>query len=174
MTLMAGATIAGGVAAYGGIKAQAQAQSNLYQYQAQAAQTQQQIVANTANANITAVQDQAAEEATLLSRNQAILKGAQTAAEGAQGIAGSVTAADIAKDTLTKQQMDMMVLHYNANVKTWDITNQRNNQIWALGAQAGQSQLAAANVKTAGDISATSSLLSTASQVGYQGYLLSR
>lgn len=169
-TLAVGTAVAGGVAAYGAYQ-QGQAQKNLMNYQAQAAAVQQQVVQNTAAANISGIQQQAAEQSTILARTQATQKGAQEAAIGAQGLDGSGTAADIAKDTFTKQQLDQMTLQYNANVKSWGITNNMNAQLWGLGVQQNQYSIGAENAATAGDISAVGSLLNTATQVGTEAYI---
>lgn len=174
VALLMGATaVSGAVSAYGAYS-QGQAQKNLMNYQAQAAQTQADQEAKVAKVNISGVQDQAALNATQLGRQQAEAKGQQVAAAGAQGIGSSVTAADIAKSTFTKQQMDQMTLQYNANVKSWGITNQANQRIWALGVQSGQFGMGAKNSETAGDINAGSTLLSTASQIGTEGIMNSK
>ena len=171
---MIGATaVAGGFSAAGAYE-QGQAQKNMMNYQSQAALTQIQNVQNTSKANISGVQDQAALTATMLRRRQAEQTGQQTAAEGAQGIGGSKTAGDIAKDTFSKQQLDQMTLQYNANVKTWGITNNANAQIWGLASQAGQYGMGAENAAEAGDISTAGSLLNTASQIGTESYFASR
>ena len=167
---LAATAAAGGVAAYGAYQ-QGQAQKNMMNYQAQAAAVQQGIVQQTAQANIAGVQNQSAEQSTILARTQATQKGAQLAAVGAQGLDGSGTAADIAKDTFTKQQMDQMTLQYNANVKSWNITNSENAQLWGLGAQQTQYSMGAENAATAGDISAAGSLLGSAAQVGTIGVI---
>lgn len=173
-TLALGATaVAGGLSAYGAYQ-QGQAQKNMLNYQAQAVAVQEEATKNTGTANITAVQDQAARDSTILGRQQAAVKGAQVAAAGAQGLDGSVTGADIAKDTFTKQQMDQMTLQYNANVKAWDITNKTNNQLWALGAEKDQYELGSENAGTAGNIAAGGSLLNTASQIGTESYFMQR
>lgn len=172
-TVATATVVAGGVAAYGAYQ-QGQAQKNLMNYQAQAAETQQNIVQSTARANITGVQDQAAREATMLARNQATVRGAQKAAFGAQGMGDSVTAADVAKDTYNKQELDKMTLQYNANVKTWSITNNMNAQLWGLGSQKTQYEMGARNSEIAGNINAGSSLLNTASQVGTQSLMFGK
>lgn len=170
-TLAVGATaLSGGVAAYGAYQ-QGQAQKNMLNYQAQAAAVQQQVVKDTANANITGVENQSALQSEQLSRQQMATKGAQAAAAGAQGLDGSVTGADIAKDTFTKQQMDQNTLLYNANVKSWNITNNANAQLWGLGAEQGQYSEGAQNSAIAGDIGAGGSLLSSASQIGTIGVI---
>ena len=167
---LAGAAAGGAVSAYGAYQ-QGQAQKNMMNYQAQAAAVQEQVVQNTAAANISGIQQQAAEQSTILGRTQATQKGAQLAAEGAQGLDGSGTAADIAKDTFTKQQLDQMTLQYNANVQSWNVTNNANAQLWGLGAQEGQYSMGASNAAIAGDIGAAGSLLSSAAQVGTIGVI---
>lgn len=167
---LTGAVAGGAVSAYGAYQ-QGQAQKNMMNYQAQAAAVQQQIVKNTASANITGVENQTALQSQQLSRQQMAVKGTQAAAAGAQGLDGSVTGADIAKDTFTKQQMDQQTLMYNANVKSWNITNNANAQLWGLGAQEGQYSEGAQNAEFAGDIGAVGSLLSSATQVGTIGVI---
>lgn len=170
-SLALGATaLSGGVAAYGAYQ-QGQAQKNMLNYQAKAAEVQQDIVKQTANANITGVENQAALQSGQLSRQQAAVKGAQAASAGAQGLDGSVTGAEIAKDTFTKEQMDQQTLLYNANVKSWNITNNSNAQLWGLNAQEGQYSEGAQNAEIAGDISAGSTLLSSAAQFGTIGVI---
>lgn len=168
--LMIATAVSGGISAYGAYQ-QGQSQKNMYNYQAQAALMQKEQTGKVAQANITSSQDQAARNATMLSRNQSIVAGSQRASTGAQGLGSSVTAADIAKDTFTKQQMDQMTLHYNANVKAWNITNQANAEEWGLGVQADQDKTAAKNASRAGTIGAVTSLLSTAAQVGTEGMM---
>lgn len=163
--LVVGTAAAGGIAAYGAYQ-QAIAQKNMLNYQAQAASVQAQATKNVGTSNITAVQDQASRDSTILGRQQAAVRGAQAASAGAQGLDGSVTGADIAKDTFTKQQMDQMTLQYNANVKSWDITNRTNNQLWGLGVQQDQYSQGANNAETAGNIAVAGSLFNTASQIG--------
>ena len=167
---MVGTAAAGAVGAAGDYE-QGQAQKNMMLYQQKAAQIQAQQTAEVAKANISGVQNQSALEATMLARKQMEQTGQQKAAEGAQGIGSSGTAADIAKSTFTKHQMDQQVLQYNANVKSWGITNQANQKIWALGTEANQYGLGAETSAESGAISAGSSLLSTASQVGTEAVM---
>lgn len=165
---LTGAATGGAISAYGAYQ-QGQAQKNMMNYQAQAAAVQQKIVQQTAQANISGVQDQASRESAQLSRQQMAIKGAQAAASGAQGLGSSVTGADIAKDTFTKQQLDQMTLQYNANVKSWNITNNMNANLWGLGAQKDQYSMGAENAEIAGDIGAASSLFGSAAQIGTIG-----
>lgn len=169
-----GATALSGAASAIGIHQQAVAQKNMLNYQAQAAGVQADATKNVGAANISALQDQASRQSTILGRQQSTIKGAQVASEGAQGLDGSVTGADIAKDTFTKQQMDQMTLQYNANVKSWDITNQTNNKLWELGTQENQYEMGASNAQTAGNIAVVGSLFNTASQIETEAFSVAK
>ena len=171
---MLDATVGAGAVKAAGAYEQGQATKNLMNYQAQAKAVEAQQTADFAKANISGVQDQAALTATMLRRRQAEQTGQQTAAEGAQGIGGSKTAGDIAKDTFTKQQLDQMTLQYNANVKSWGITNQANQKIWALNAESSQFSLGAKNAETAGNIATVGSILDTAAQVENQAIMMAK
>lgn len=167
----AAAIVGGGIMAAQGAHQQANAQKNMMQYQAQADAVQQQIVKQTKDANITSVNTQAALESAQLSRRQMAVKGAQAASMGAQGLSGSVTGADIAKDTFTKQEMDQSTLMYNANVKAWDLTNKANAQLWGLGSEQEQYTIGAENASTAGKIAVAGSYFNTASQLGSEALM---
>jgi len=186
-----GATAIGGtVSAYGAYK-EGDATARMYRYMASSADMQAQIyqktadqnveiVKNTANLNKKLIQDSAAKDSQALVNQYSELIGAQTAAIGAQGAAGSVTAANIALDTLTKQKADELEVRYNADMKSWKLENEsRNkiweiktdaaNRIWGLGIEAGQYRTAAKNAKRAGSIGAMTSLLGSATQIGNTG-----
>lgn len=166
-----GATVvAGGLSAYGSYK-QGQAQKDMYNYQAQAALMKQEQTKKAAEANVTSSQNQAAMKSRMLARKASEIQGAQAAAGGAQGIGSSVTAADIAKDTFTKQELDQQTLMYNANVKAWNITNESNAAEWELGVESNLDRVAAKNAATAGNINAASTLLSTAGQAAGYKYM---
>lgn len=162
-----------GFKAYGAYE-QGQAAKNMYNYQAQAALMQKDQVAKVAEANITGTQNQASMRSNMLARNASEITGSQRASSGAQGLGSSVTAADVAKDTFTKQQMDQMTLQYNANVKAWNITNEANGREWQLGIQADQNRMAAKNAAKAGNIAAVTSLIDSAEQMASQAAMMAK
>ena len=166
--LMIATAVSGVMSAYGAYQ-QGQAAKNMYNYQAAAALQQKEQTQKVAEANITGVQNQASMQSRMLDRNASIVSGSQKASAGGQGIGGSVTAADIAKDTFTKQQMDQQTLMYNANVKAWSITNEANAREWNLQVESDQDKFAAKNASRAGKISAITTLLGTAAQLGGEG-----
>jgi hypothetical protein len=105
----------------------------------------------------------------MLGREQSAQKGAMEAQVGGQGLGGSVTASDIGKDTFSKMQMDQSVLQYNANVKSWDITNKMNNDMWAQDVRKSQDMAAKKNAIKEGNMKVYTTLLSTAASVATLG-----
>jgi hypothetical protein len=158
------------------------------------AKGQKEAIKGTAALNINVIQTAAAEEAKLLSRDVAQLRGRQMAAIGAMGIGGGVTAENIMTSTFDKAQLDKMAIRYNANIKSWQISEMAKRDIWTLGGETkyklwsskeetrmkisalrgeiGQFGLAAKGAKRAGRTRAAATLLSTAASVAKQGKTL--
>ena len=173
---MTAATVAaGGMAAYGAYQ-QGQSGKKMYGYQASVAQQQQDLINQTAERNISSVQEGAKFETKTKQREVAQVEGMQKATLAAQGVGGgSVTAADIAKSTFDTAKLDEIAIRYNADSKAWGIQNNAMYQTWDLESQRKGYLMAGKNAARAGNINAASSLLSTASQVGgiylkYKGY----
>lgn len=180
---------AGGMQMYGQ-KQQAKATSKMYDYQASLAQQQSRLnkeyaaeqkknLEKTSFENISAVQNQAAEQSKQLARDVSRLTGTQRATMGALGI-GGVTAVDISLDTFDKAKMDELAIRYNANVKSYQIGQQAKGDVWTLGeetkfksfaleSEAVQYGAAAKNAKRAGNIAMAGTLLQTAAQVAAIG-----
>lgn len=189
VTAMAATTAAGGISAYGQIQ-QGKSQSKMYRYQASLAQQQADItrkyaeeqkksVQQAAEAQITGIQTQAAEESKNLSREISQLTGSQRAAIGYLGIGGA-TAEDILNDTFTRSRADQAAIRYNANVKSWGVNEQARREIWSIGEQAkfnafaleseaAQYGAAAKNAKRSANIGAFSTILETAGAVTLMG-----
>ena len=189
--LMAVSAVAGGVSAYGSYQ-EGQEKSKMYRDAAGNTDIQAEMARQTAAQNVMLTQRQMAQnihsvqmDASFQDRNLkeavAKIRGTQTATAAAMGVGGgSVTSADIAMDTLNKEKMDEIAIRYNAdststkitnegNNQIWGINNDLNNQTWALGVQKSQYMSAAKNAKTAGNIKAASTILSTISSVGGMG-----
>jgi len=158
--------VSGGVAAYGSY-AQGQAGKKMNQYSADVAARQAEIEKRTAETNITLTQTQAAAESKQHARKMLVIEGAQKATEGAMGIASSVTAADIGASTFDTGKLDEMAIRYNADIKSWGIKSGADVREWDLLNQRNQYLMAGRNAAVAGNIAATSTLLSTASQTAY-------
>ena len=189
--LMAVGAVGGGMAAYGQHE-EGKAKSKMYRDAAGNTDIEAAMAQQTAAQNVMLTQRQMAQtihatqmDASFQDKNlkEAIAKvrGTQTATAAAMGVGGgSVTSADIAMDTLNKEKMDEIAIRYNADSETakitnegnsqiWGINNDLNNQTWALGVQKNQYLSAAKNAKTAGNIKAAATILSTIAQVGSMG-----
>ena len=155
-------TAAAGVTAAYGKREEGISQANQYRYAASVMDRQAEATRRTADINKSQVQYGASLQAKSLGEKVAEVTGAQKAAIGANIGGGSVTGADIIKDTMTKSKMDELAIRYNAEQKNWGIENEAQNEIWSLNTQKKQYLQAAKNARRAGNIGAMTSLLSTA------------
>lgn len=161
--LAVGGTVAAGAMSAYGKREEGIAASNQYRYAASVMDRQAEAARRTADINRGQVVYGASQQAKSLSEKVAEVSGAQKAAIGANIGGGSVTGADIIRDTATKAKQDELAIRYNADVRNWGIENEAQNEIWSLGIQKDQYLKAAKNARQAGNIGAMTSLLSTAS-----------
>jgi len=179
------AIVAGGFQIAGQLQ-QGEAAAGAYKYQAslkqqqanvvtQYAEQQKRLIEQTAGINISAVQTGAAQESKRLAREVAVLSGSQRAAIGALGI-GGVTATDITIDTSNKSIMDQLAIRYNANIRSYELSEAAKRDIYTVGeeakfrafglrSEASQYEVAAKNARRAARIKAGTTLLSTAATV---------
>lgn len=156
---------AGGYAAYAQVEA-GKAQQKRNEYEAQLAEVQAGLVRRTAEQNKTLGQDIASQRSKTLAQKTAELAGTQKATAAASGIGGgSVTTADIAKDTVTKDALDKAAIKYNADIDAWNIEQGTRGKEWALKSRAKQFRTAGRHAVRASKIAATSTLLSSAASV---------
>jgi hypothetical protein len=145
---------------------EADAKSKYYGYLA--GQTEQQIgILN--NSNLTEqklVQDQAARDSKRLNNEGKKVAASQNAGMAANGIAlNSATAEDVAVDSFDREKMDELAVRYSADMKNWDLENQRKIKTWDLKNQAYQYRLSGRMAEDAGRTNATTSLLNGATSV---------
>lgn len=133
------------------------AQTNL----AEAAETKR-----VADQNIGSTQMSASEESARIGRQGEQVGAAQQAGEAANGIIGGTTRQALAQDTFNKNQLDQMLIRYNADAKSTAISNGATFRVGQLKTQAGYYGGAASNAETAGNINAVSTLLGGAAQAG--------
>lgn len=165
-----GTVAAGGFSMYGQMQA-GRATQRRNEYEAQLAERQSELVRRTAEQNKTIEQNKAATESKLLAGQTAELMGKQKATIAANKIGGgSVTAADIAADTIQKSEMDQMAIRYGADLASWSIEEEAKGNEWMLKNRARQYRQAGKNAVTAGDIGAISTLLNTATSVADASY----
>jgi len=158
-----------GLSAYGSYQ-QGLAQQNYYRYVAGNARTAAGMALQEGDRESGAAQDEGLLKSKALDRSVKQTEGAQAAAEGANGIAGSVTAADIATDTAQKANLDQMLIRYNANRTSWAAKNNAAMKAWQLNNEAAQDEVAGEAAKQSGKLGAFNSLLGGAGQVANTWY----
>lgn len=106
----------------------------------------------------------------IAARNATKALGAQRAAEGANGIGGSVTAQNIASSTIDKSELDMEAIRFNADTKS---SSQRTNAAltaYGLNTQAGEDAIAGTNSVDASRLNAASSILGSGGSLASMWY----
>lgn len=154
-----GLQIAGGVMRANAAKQQAEAaaQGNLadaryYEHLAGGAVEQAGYVRATAKKQVDIIATGAAGAATATRQKGERILGAQRAGFAAAGVgAGSVTAMDVALDTLEREQQDEELIRYNANVAAWDTNNQATITAEGLLTQAEGYRMGAASSRRAAE-----------------------
>ncbi len=127
-----------------------------------------------ANANLTelggkvqsrSIQDAAAAEYVQNLRNVKRVEGSQRAGFAANGIAGSVTAEDIARDTNNTAKLDEMAITYNADTQSSEVLRQAGITAMNQRSEAAGYRMAGSQARIAGNRSAIASLIGGASSV---------
>ena len=145
---------------------QGSAQKKYYDAQADANTRQGEEIEKAANKQSGLIQDKAARDMARQKTQAQALSSSQRAALAANGIdLSSVTALDIASDTIAKSKMDEMALRFNSDVQSWQVTEDAKYKNWALQTQAEQMRGAGRMAKQAGKQQAVGTLLSTAASV---------
>jgi len=141
------------------------------------AKKQGEAIVSTAEKQSHLIQESAGEDFKTLKKDEAQVLSSQRAALAANGIdLSSVTAQDIASDTLSKAKLDEINIRYNADVKSWETKEEANYKKWALesGAdidawnlrtRADQYRYAGKSALQTGKTQAFGTLLSTATSV---------
>lgn len=161
--------VSGAVSAYGA-KSQGDAANKMAQWQAGQSRMAGDAALARAEQQSSMVQDTAKLEGKQQAVKIAQMGGAQRAAMAAMGITpDSVTGQDVVLDSYSKAKLDEQMIRHNANQQSWAIEEQGKMDKWQALAQADQYSMAGKQAKKAGNISAFSSLLSTASSMASYG-----
>ena len=153
---------AGGAKAYGQYQ-QGIEQQKYYQYLADTSRTQGEYEYRVGIRESELTQDAASFKARLEKRNTAQFASSQRAKLIANGISlDSVTAADISSDTMSKAQMDQMLIRYNADSKSHSQVTGAQYKRWAGEVSAVGNEQAGRQAKASGKRQAFTTLLATA------------
>ena len=100
-----------------------------------------------------------------------LLMGTQAVTAAANGTGmGSVTSADIMRDTLNKSTLDEMYIRYNADTQKYLSAKKENQDVKNLREQAKGYRAGGEAAKAAGNLAVAGGLLNTAGQVASQYY----
>jgi len=156
---------AGGVSAYSSYK-QGAATKKYYDYMADQSRIEGESVYKAGKKQSELVQESAKQEGKRHKIGTAELASTQRAAMVANGMdLSSVTAQDIASDSMSKAKLDEISMRYNADVKSWSIMEDSKYKRWSANVQADQYGYAGKSAKKAGKMEAFNTLLSTAASV---------
>jgi hypothetical protein len=155
----------GAVSSAYGSYTQGLAQKNYYDYLAGQSERTAGLVRRQGEQAVTMAQDYGLSQTKELKRDVAQVEGAQAVGAGANVGPGSVTTADIAKDTFNKAKLDELAIKYNADMESWKATNDAAMKAYELEQEAAGYRLVGKAAKKAGKWGAFNDLLSGAGQV---------
>jgi len=161
--------VAGGYQAYSQHK-QGIAENDYYDYLAQNSRAEGDAVMKVGQKQSELIQDSAKFKGTAQKKKAAQVLSSQRAAMAANGIdLSSVTAQDIVSDTMSKTSLDELAIKYNADMNSWSTMQDSKYKKWSATSQGNQYEMAGANARSAGNRSAFSTLIGTASSMAMSG-----
>lgn len=138
---------------------------NYYNMSANTDEAQAKIVKVQGDRAVTNTQDKAAFDDARLHDQVAAVEGSQKVALAANGVgAGSTSAEDIARDTMTKAAKDEALIRYNADSASDAINKDTNVQVMGLNEQARQKRYAGKMAQKAAKRNAFATILGTSAQ----------
>jgi hypothetical protein len=160
---------AGGMQAYGQYK-EGSATNKYYKSVANTQQQQGDIDYVRGEKQSDLIQDSAKFEGVKQKGQAAQVASSQRAAMAANGIdLSSVTAGDLASETMSKARLDELAIRYNADVGTWNTMEDAKYKKWSAYTQANQSRAMGKNALAKGKNDAGLTLLSTAASMAMMG-----
>lgn len=165
LPVLVGTQIAGGVYSAYGAENEGIAQEGYYRYLAGQADSNARLTELAGERQARSIKDAAHLEYGRLKRSQLQLEGSQKAALGAQGISGSVTAEDIARDTMNAERLDEMAIRFNADSQADEVVRQAQINAIGLRTEAEGYRTAGGNARRAGRRNAYASIIGSATAV---------
>lgn len=163
--------VAGGMQAYGQYK-QGVAQQKYYNYVADAAEAEGELAYKRGEKQSDLIQDSASFQGKRQKIEAAQIASSQRAALAANGIdLSSVTASDLATETMSKSRLDELAIRYNADINTWNTMEDAKYKRWSGQFQAAGNRFAGKSAKRAGQMQAMTTLLGTAASMAMGGLL---
>jgi len=165
--------VASGMSAYGKYK-EGVAQQKQYNYQADVAASEGELAYKRGEKQSELIQTSASAEGRKQKTQAAQVASAQRAAMVANGIdLSSVTASDLASETMSKAKLDELSIRYNADINSWSAKEEGKYKRWAGHTQASQLRFAGKQAKASGQMGAFTTLLGGAASMAGMGLLSS-
>lgn len=165
-----GTHIIGGIKSASAAKEKGASDARYYSHLEGGARKQASLVLATAKTQTGFIAEGAARETEAVRTTGRRIRGAQAAGFAASGVGGgSVTAMDVALDTLEREQADEELIRHNANVAAWETNNQASMTAQGLILQAKGYQMAARSAKRAAKTDMWSTIIGTAANVAGTG-----
>ncbi len=159
----------------GGMKAASQykegvAANKYYDYLARQSEAQGEAIFKAGQKQSELIQESAKFKGKSQAVREAQVAGAQKAALAAQGVdLSSVTAQDLASDTMSKARLDELAIRYSADVQSWSTTEDARFKRWTAFQQADQYEMAGDMKRKAGGRKAFGTLIGTAASMAMAG-----
>lgn len=141
------------------------AANKYYQSQAEQARVEGEYAIKAGERQANLIQDSAKEQGKQLKTSQAEQNASTRAALAASGVQG-VTSADIISNNLSKQDLDVEAVRYNADMRSYNAREEAKLTRWEKRLMADNLDYSGKMAKKAGKTQAFSSLLSTAASTG--------
>jgi len=165
------ASVGGGLLSAKATANKAQSDQNYYNHLADVAESNITEVRQSAEYDRKSISDTTARETQANLTQTKQIMGSQVAASAANGTGlGSVTSADIMRDTLNKYSLDEMFIRFNADTQKYLITKKENADAKNLAEQARGYRAGGESARAAGNLQVAAGLLSTAGQVANSYY----
>jgi len=162
---MGATAAAGGMTAYGQYK-QGAATNKYLKAVANINEEQGRLEVKRGEKQSTLIQDAAKFDAKKQKTGAASVAASARAVQVANGIdLSSVTAEDLATDTINKSRLDELAIRYNADVSSWNVTEDAKYKKWTLDQEAENKRAEGRNAKAAGKRGAFTTLLGTAASM---------
>lgn len=161
--------VGGAVGAYGALQ-QGKSQAAYYAFMGNQANQEAGLAEAVGDRRAADTEKAASFSEDIAARNEAKALGGQRAAEGANGIGGSVTAQNIASDTIDKAELDKEAIRFNADTKASAAKTDAAMSAYGLRTQASEDQIAGTDAVDASRLNAASSILGSAGSLASMWY----
>lgn len=163
----------GGLLSYNSTVQAGKDERNYYNMSADTDEANAAIVKIRGDRQVTNIQDRAAFDNAILKDQVKEVEGSQKVVAAVNGVgAGSVSAEDIARDTMTKAEKDEALIRYNADLSSDEVNRNTNFEVAQLKQSARLKRYSGKMAQKAAKMRAFTTIIGTSAQVADKGYSL--